>query len=96
MSVSAMAQIMAAGGPVEGKQTLDTYRQGKSLPQFVKGLANEGTKNSLTLQAAQGAASERAAQTIRQRAQSMTQSIFTNPLGIGGQAQVARKTLLGQ
>ena len=33
---------------------------------------------------------------IRKKRASATQSIYTSPLGIAGEAQVARKTLLGQ
>ena len=33
---------------------------------------------------------------IRKKKASMSQSIYTSPLGVAGEAQVARKTLLGQ
>lgn len=32
----------------------------------------------------------------RKKRGAMTRSIYTSPLGVGGEAQVARKTLLGQ
>ncbi len=42
------------------------------------------------------AAAKKGAETVRRRMASMTRSIYTSPLGIAGEAQVARKTLLGQ
>lgn len=38
----------------------------------------------------------KASDIIRRKKASMTESIYTSPLGIAGEAQVARKTLLGQ
>ena len=37
-----------------------------------------------------------ASEVIKKKRAASTQSIYTSPLGIGGEAQVARKTLLGQ
>ena len=42
------------------------------------------------------ASGEKAQETIRRRKATMSQSIYTSPLGISSEAQVARKTLLGQ
>ena len=42
------------------------------------------------------AAAEKGADAVRKKMASMTRSIYTSPLGIAGEAQVARKTLLGQ
>lgn len=33
---------------------------------------------------------------IRKKKAAMSQSVYTSPLGVAGEAQVARKTLLGQ
>lgn len=41
-------------------------------------------------------AAQKASDKIRQRKAAMTQSIYTSPLGVSGQADVVRKTLLGQ
>lgn len=38
----------------------------------------------------------KAEEVIKKKKTSMSQSIYTSPLGIAGEAQVARKTLLGQ
>ena len=50
------------------------------------------------LQASQDLASTQAKNALagRQRAAIMSQDVYTNPLGIAGQASVNRKTLLGQ
>ncbi len=48
------------------------------------------------LQAAQNTASTQAAELVRRRRRSGTQTTFTNPLGISDQATVAKKTLLGE
>jgi hypothetical protein len=50
------------------------------------------------LQASQDAASTQAKNALasRQRAAIQSQDVYTNPLGVGGQAAVNRKTLLGQ
>lgn len=42
------------------------------------------------------AAQDKAGEIIKRRRASATQSVYTSPLGVGGQANVARKTLLGQ
>jgi len=42
------------------------------------------------------AAQSKANETIKRKRANMTKSIHTSPLGIAGEAQVARKTLLGQ
>lgn len=39
---------------------------------------------------------DKAQETIRRKRANLTKSIYTSPLGVGGEAQVARKTLLGQ
>ena len=42
------------------------------------------------------AAGARASDVIKKKRVAATQSIYTSPLGVSGEAQVARKTLLGQ
>lgn len=42
------------------------------------------------------AAGDKARAVIKNRRAAMTQSIYTSPLGVAGEAQVVRKTLLGQ
>ncbi len=42
------------------------------------------------------AASDKAENIIKKKRASATQSIYTSPLGIAGEAQISRKTLLGQ
>jgi len=39
---------------------------------------------------------DRASETIRRKRDAMTKSIYTSPLGVQGQARIAKKTLLGQ
>ena len=41
-------------------------------------------------------AAEKAGEVIKKKRAAMTQSIYTSPLGVAGEAQIARKTLLGQ
>lgn len=42
------------------------------------------------------ATQEAAQQTVKKKKAGFTQSVYTSPLGVSGQASVARKTLLGQ
>ena len=42
------------------------------------------------------AAAGKAGEVIKKKRATMTQSIYTSPLGVAGEAQGARKTLLGQ
>ena len=42
------------------------------------------------------AAIEKAQETVKRKRAMATQTVYTSPLGIAGEAQVARKTLLGQ
>ena len=44
----------------------------------------------------QAAAADKAQETINRKRATASKSIYTSPLGIAGEAQVARKTLLGQ
>ena len=41
-------------------------------------------------------AGEKAAEVTKRKRVDLTKSVYTNPLGISGQAQVAKKVLLGQ
>ena len=41
-------------------------------------------------------AEAKAEESVRKRRSQQTQTVFTDPLGVAGQAQVARKTLTGQ
>lgn len=42
------------------------------------------------------AVAEQATKTIQRKKAAMSQSIYTSPLGLSGQADIARKTLTGQ
>lgn len=42
------------------------------------------------------AAQAQATETIKKKKSAMTKSVYTSPLGVAGEADVARKTLLGQ
>ena len=42
------------------------------------------------------ASAERSKEVIRRTTANMTKSVYTSPLGVAGEAQVAKKTLLGQ
>lgn len=44
----------------------------------------------------QAAAADKAGEVIKKKKIAATQSIYTSPLGVAGQADVNRKTLLGQ
>ncbi len=42
------------------------------------------------------AAADKAQEIVRRKKVAMSQSIYTSPLGVAGEANIARKTLLGQ
>ncbi len=42
------------------------------------------------------AAADKAQEQVRKRRTTQTQTTFTDPLGVGGQADIVRKTLTGQ
>lgn len=42
------------------------------------------------------AADEKARKIVNRKRSSASQTVYTNPLGVGGQADVAKKVLLGQ
>ena len=44
----------------------------------------------------QGAVAEKAQDNTRKKRAAQTQTVFTDPLGLGGQADIVRKTLTGQ
>lgn len=41
-------------------------------------------------------ANTKASENVRRKRLKQSQSVYTNPIGVGGQANIARKTLLGQ
>ena len=61
-------------------QTKDKIQTAQALPQAPK---PEDAQN-------------KAAEIARKKRASMSQSVYTNPLGTAGEANIARKTLLGQ
>ncbi|GEM_PF-6343210 len=74
-----------------------------SIGRALAGLFGGGKKDSLSqapLPLPQApsldAASDKAQEIIRRKKAAMSQSIYTSPLGVAGEANVVRKTLLGQ
>jgi uncharacterized membrane protein (DUF106 family) len=86
-----------------------TYFAGKAAVDYMQAPAKAANKqaeeaarrNAAAIQEvkdAQSSASTNAQESLmnRKRAMSRSQTIYTSPLGISGQATTARKTLLGQ
>lgn len=81
-----------------GKVALAVLTGGISLalPGMKKDSAPAPTPAPLPTPPKPEAAGAKAEDVVRKKKAAMTQSIYTSPLGIAGEAQVARKTLLGQ
>lgn len=99
---SAFATGITAAGIVGGTVGTMKYQANKASKD-AKSAANDAdvrAKQAVTdMQNAQTAAANQAQESINSRARarvSGSQSIYTSPLGIGGTADVNRKTLLGQ
>lgn len=78
---------------------------GVGIASGIKGLASSGGKNQggggltplgLPAPVDTSTLGTQAQTTANRKRASMTQSIYTSPLGIAGQANIAQKTLLGQ
>jgi len=73
---------------------------GIGISRSLAGSANRANRISSPLPLPQppsaAAAGEKAQEVVKKKRAAMTQSIYTSPLGVAGEAQVARKTLLGQ
>lgn len=82
---------LAANSVIQGQQ------QSKDAKKAAASAANQQASAIATLQQSQQQASTQAqdALTARRKVTASSTDIYTNPLGIGGQAQIAKKTLLG-
>lgn len=82
-----------------GASIANTQQQAKSSKSAANAAAAQSAQAISDLKSSQAAASSQAQAVISQkqrRVKAASQSIYTNPLGIGGTANVARKYLLGQ
>lgn len=90
-----------AGGFLAAKTATDIINSGKQA-KAAKNAANDAAnRNAAAIQSvkdAQSSASNNAQSALeaKLRARAGSQSVYTNPLGISGTADVAKKQLLGQ
>lgn len=72
--------------------------EGAASPGKKKGEGQDSSSSPLPTPAAPdtSAINEKAQENVRKRRSAMSQTVYTDPLGIAGQANVIRKTLTGQ
>lgn len=90
-SIMALSVVGAAGISANQQAHATTAAKNAQRDQV-----EANAKAIADVQAAQDTASNQAIASVQKRRATMTQTTFTNPLGIGDTASVARKTLLGQ
>lgn len=96
MAVFSTLAIGAAAAATLGVQQHQAHKQRVDSKKLIEAAQAENRAAIQSVKDAQTTSSTNAAESIRKRVGSMSQTIYTSPLGIGGQASVARKTLLGQ
>lgn len=89
---------VAAGAGFAVKSFMDSSKQAKQANQAAEDAARQNAAAIQGVKDSQSAASNNAQNQLiaRARARSGSQTVFTNPLGISGQADTAKKKLLGE
>lgn len=90
------AGITAAAGAGVYKSVSSARSQAKGYQQSAQDIIKQNAAANQSLKDAQSSAAATASKAVEARRRTQTQTTFTNPLGIQTEAQVARKTLLGQ
>jgi len=70
----------------------------RGISRTVKAAGKGGPESPIPLPQPPGVsgADETAQEKVRRKKVALSKSVYTSPLGVAGEAQVARKTLLGQ
>ena len=91
---------MALGKTIASLVNVSTFgliSKGSVMNAFGGGGNNQGSSPQPMPQAPSPVeAAAKAEDVVRKKRAAATQTIYTSPLGVAGEAQVARKTLLGQ
>lgn len=95
-AATAIGATTTAAAVTTASQIYSARSQAKSAQSAAEGARADAAKQISDLKQSQAAAAGLAQNAIRRRVLSRTKSIYTSPLGIGGVASVARKTLLGE
>ena len=87
--------IGAAAAAGTGMSISATHQQKKAAKSAAAGAEKANNEAIAQVKAAQNTASTQAVESIRKRTSAMSQTVYTSPLGLSGQAEIAKKTLLG-
>lgn len=90
------AAIIGASAIATGASVYQGQKQATASKKAAEAANSANNEAIAKVQAAQKTSSEQAVNTIKRRTASMSETIYTSPLGLTGQADVSRKTLLGQ
>lgn len=89
--------IQAAGTAYGVYSSVTTARDSKKASENAARDASAANNKAIAdAKAAQETAASQAQERARAKKNSMTQTVFTNPLAIGDQANLSRKSLLGE
>lgn len=88
--------IAGAGAAFAAKTVIDAKKQVKETQKQAAQVQQQNAAAIKQAKDSTAGASDKASDIIRAKRATATQTVFTSPLGIGGQANVARKQLLGQ
>lgn len=88
--------IAVAGAASAGATIYSGQRAATASEKASKAAQAQNAAAIQSVKDAQSSASSNAADSIKRRSQSMSQTIYTSPLGLSNQATTARKVLLGQ
>lgn len=88
--------IALAGAASAGASIYSSNQQAKASKQASEAAAQQNSAAIQAVKDGQNNASTNAAATIKKRVSSASQTVYTSPLGLSGEASTVRKTLLGQ
>lgn len=86
----------AAAVASTGLSIKSSIDQRKDAKRAIGDMQAQNQAATQSLKDAQGEASGKAQSLLKRRTSSISQTIYTSPLGLSGMASTARKTLLGQ
>jgi len=93
LGIGAGAAAIAAPAVVP---LITSKKEIKAAGKAADDVRDKADREAVALKNAQASASSQASQAVRKRAASRTQTVFTSPLGLSGQAATAKKRLLGE
>lgn len=88
--------VAVAGAASAGASVYQGQKQATATKKAASAAEAQNKEAIAQVKASQESASTKAAESIKRRTASLSQTVFTSPLGLPDTANLARKTLTGQ